>query len=229
MGTRSRGSHPVPSRPRSAAHTGDRAAAGDGGGRGRPARPPARRTNKGGLRLPGHWSGRSADRRAPSELFEPGRDSLAIYSFMFPRDPADLSPAPAEGETARLPLAEGPCPSCTALLDQLEGAAEHASQHLNLAASPRRRSSEYWRSPASGQASPAPHLLRGQTTSRLPGRNPRGRPAPKRTVFGATRRDPAFWSSELFYHRRIRAKSAARRHPRAAWNPRPVPRRAQTA
>jgi predicted dithiol-disulfide oxidoreductase (DUF899 family) len=31
-----------------------------------------------------------------------------------------------------LPLAEGPCPSCTALLDQLDGAAEHASQHVNL-------------------------------------------------------------------------------------------------
>jgi predicted dithiol-disulfide oxidoreductase (DUF899 family) len=29
--------------------------------------------------------------------------------------------------------AEGPCPSCTALLDQLDGAAEHASQRINLA------------------------------------------------------------------------------------------------
>jgi predicted dithiol-disulfide oxidoreductase (DUF899 family) len=68
-----------------------------------------------------------------SELFEHGRDSLAIYSFMFPRDPADQTPGPREGETARLPLAEGPCPSCVALLDQLDGAAEHASQHANLA------------------------------------------------------------------------------------------------
>jgi predicted dithiol-disulfide oxidoreductase (DUF899 family) len=68
-----------------------------------------------------------------SELFAPGKDSLAIYSFMFPRDPGDDSPGPASGRTARLPLHEGPCPSCTALLDQLDGAAEHASQHLNLA------------------------------------------------------------------------------------------------
>jgi predicted dithiol-disulfide oxidoreductase (DUF899 family) len=68
-----------------------------------------------------------------SELFEPGRDSLVIYSFMFPRDPGDQTPGPLAGETARLPLAEGPCPSCTAFLDQLDGAAEHASQHLNLA------------------------------------------------------------------------------------------------
>jgi predicted dithiol-disulfide oxidoreductase (DUF899 family) len=68
-----------------------------------------------------------------SELFAPGKDSLVIYSFMFPRDPGDESPGPTSGQTAELPLAEGPCPSCTALLDQLDGAAEHASQHVNLA------------------------------------------------------------------------------------------------
>ena len=68
-----------------------------------------------------------------SELFAPAWDSLAIYSFMFPRDPGDDSPGPATGDTALLPLHEGPCPSCTALIDQLEGAAEHASQHVNLA------------------------------------------------------------------------------------------------
>ncbi len=68
-----------------------------------------------------------------SELFEPGKDSLILYSFMFPRDPGDPTPGPPDGETALLPLAEGPCPSCAALLDQLNGAAEHASQHVNLA------------------------------------------------------------------------------------------------
>jgi predicted dithiol-disulfide oxidoreductase (DUF899 family) len=68
-----------------------------------------------------------------SELFEPGKDSLVIYSFMFPRDPGDQTPGPAGGATANLPLAEGPCPSCTALLDQLDGAAEHAGQRVNLA------------------------------------------------------------------------------------------------
>jgi predicted dithiol-disulfide oxidoreductase (DUF899 family) len=68
-----------------------------------------------------------------SELFEPGKDSLVIYDFMFPRNPADKRPGPRSGRTARLPLEEGPCPSCTALLDQLDGAAEHATQHINLA------------------------------------------------------------------------------------------------
>jgi predicted dithiol-disulfide oxidoreductase (DUF899 family) len=68
-----------------------------------------------------------------SELFEAGKDSLVIYSFMFPRDPGDTRPGPRNGTTALLPLAEGPCPSCTALLDQLDGAVEHAAQHINLA------------------------------------------------------------------------------------------------
>jgi predicted dithiol-disulfide oxidoreductase (DUF899 family) len=70
-----------------------------------------------------------------SELFAPGQDSLVIYSMMFPRASDDDSPGPATGETALLPLAEGPCPSCTAFLDQLDGAAEHAAQRVNLAVS----------------------------------------------------------------------------------------------
>jgi predicted dithiol-disulfide oxidoreductase (DUF899 family) len=68
-----------------------------------------------------------------SELFAPGRDSLVIYNFMFPRGYGPPRPGPTSGETARLPLEEGPCPSCVALLDQLDGAAEHAHQRLNLA------------------------------------------------------------------------------------------------
>ena len=67
-----------------------------------------------------------------SDLFTAGKQSLVIYSFMFPRDPDDDSPGPTTGRTALLPLREGPCPSCTALLDQLDGAAEHVGQHLNL-------------------------------------------------------------------------------------------------
>jgi predicted dithiol-disulfide oxidoreductase (DUF899 family) len=58
-----------------------------------------------------------------SELFAPGRDSLAIYSFMFPRDPYDDRPGPPDG----------PCASCTALLDQLDGVVEHATQLINFA------------------------------------------------------------------------------------------------
>jgi predicted dithiol-disulfide oxidoreductase (DUF899 family) len=56
-----------------------------------------------------------------------------IYSMMFPRASDDKRPGPHAGQAALLPLAEGPCPSCAAFLDQLDGAAEHASQHVNLA------------------------------------------------------------------------------------------------
>jgi predicted dithiol-disulfide oxidoreductase (DUF899 family) len=93
----------------------------------------ARRALPAGGRVPEDYvfQGASGDVRL-SELFAPGKDSLAIYSFMFPRDPGDDRPGPPAGESALLPLAEGPCPSCVALLDQLDGAAEHVAQQLNL-------------------------------------------------------------------------------------------------
>ena len=97
-----------------------------------------RRLPPGGI-VPGDYAfqgrgmdGDPVDVRLP-ELFAPGKDSLVIYSMMFPRDPGDERPGPQGGQTALLSLAEGPCPSCTALLDQLEGAAEHVSQRVSLA------------------------------------------------------------------------------------------------
>ncbi len=52
-----------------------------------------------------------------SELFAPGKDTLVIYNMMFPRAlDEDL-----------------PCPSCTQFLDSFDGAAEHATQRINLA------------------------------------------------------------------------------------------------
>jgi len=68
-----------------------------------------------------------------SELFAPGKDTLVVYSFMFPRSSGDTRPGPASGETARLPRAETPCASCTSILDSLDGAARRLAQRLNLA------------------------------------------------------------------------------------------------
>jgi predicted dithiol-disulfide oxidoreductase (DUF899 family) len=51
-----------------------------------------------------------------SELFGE-HDTLVIYSFMFPRSLAD----------------EGPCPSCTSILDSLDGAAAPLSERVALA------------------------------------------------------------------------------------------------
>lgn len=63
-----------------------------------------------------------------SELFLAGHDSLAIYTFMFPRYPDDERPGPTSHELSGLPLPETPCPSCTALLDQLDATMRHAGR-----------------------------------------------------------------------------------------------------
>jgi predicted dithiol-disulfide oxidoreductase (DUF899 family) len=60
-----------------------------------------------------------------SDLFRDGTDTLLIYNYMFPRYKTDSREAAASGETARLPKAEQPCPSCTALIDQLDAATPH--------------------------------------------------------------------------------------------------------
>ena len=60
-----------------------------------------------------------------SELFRPGTDTLILYHYMFPRHPSDKRQGPSGGPMARLPVEEGPCPSCTALLDNWEGAVPH--------------------------------------------------------------------------------------------------------
>jgi predicted dithiol-disulfide oxidoreductase (DUF899 family) len=67
-----------------------------------------------------------------SELFAPGKDSLLIYSAMFPRDPADDRPGPHSGRSAALALEDGPCPSCVGFIDSLDGAAEHFSERSRL-------------------------------------------------------------------------------------------------
>ncbi|HEX6509881.1 MAG TPA: DUF899 family protein, partial [Chloroflexota bacterium] len=51
-----------------------------------------------------------------SELFVPGKDTLVIYNFMFPRALDD----------------EQPCPHCTSMLDALDGAAQHITQRVNF-------------------------------------------------------------------------------------------------
>jgi predicted dithiol-disulfide oxidoreductase (DUF899 family) len=137
-----------------------------------------------------------------SELFAPGHDSLVVYSAMFPRDPSDERPGAAAGETACLHLADSPCPSCTALLDQLEGAAEHVGQHTNLviaAKAPLERLLAFadergWRRLrlVSSAASSYNRDYHGETAE--------GWQRPMLNVFG---RDGAeirhFWGSELLY------------------------------
>jgi predicted dithiol-disulfide oxidoreductase (DUF899 family) len=138
-----------------------------------------------------------------SDLFAPGKDSLAIYSFMFPRDPQDDRPGPVrEPETGKLPLAEGPCPSCVSLLDQLDGMVEHASQTMNFAVvakSPLDRLSTWKRERGWRRL----RLLSSAGNSYNPdylAETPEGAQRPMLNVFhrdGETIRH--FWGSELFY------------------------------
>jgi predicted dithiol-disulfide oxidoreductase (DUF899 family) len=67
-----------------------------------------------------------------SELFALGKNTLVVYHFMFPRHPTDNRSGPETGTTAELPLLDGPCASCTALLDQLDGAVPHVEQKVNF-------------------------------------------------------------------------------------------------
>jgi predicted dithiol-disulfide oxidoreductase (DUF899 family) len=55
-----------------------------------------------------------------SELFDDGKDTLFLYNFMF---------IPGN---AGLPL-EGACPSCTSIIDAVDGEAPHIVQRINLA------------------------------------------------------------------------------------------------
>ena len=59
-----------------------------------------------------------------SELFR-GGDTLMLYHYMFPRHAHDNRPGPTTGAMAHVPLADSPCPSCTALIDMWEGTMPH--------------------------------------------------------------------------------------------------------
>jgi len=60
-----------------------------------------------------------------SDLFAPGKGSLILYNMMFPRHPQETRDVATSGGTAKLARPDQPCPSCTALLDQFDGAVGH--------------------------------------------------------------------------------------------------------
>jgi predicted dithiol-disulfide oxidoreductase (DUF899 family) len=52
-----------------------------------------------------------------SELFAPAKDTLFLYNFMFPESLES----------------DAPCPSCTSIIDAVDGAARHITQRVNFA------------------------------------------------------------------------------------------------
>ena len=51
-----------------------------------------------------------------TELFAPGKDTLFLYNFMFPERVDRMTP----------------CPSCTSIIDAIDGAARHVVQRINF-------------------------------------------------------------------------------------------------
>jgi predicted dithiol-disulfide oxidoreductase (DUF899 family) len=52
-----------------------------------------------------------------SDLFAPGKGSLFVYNFMFPERVGSMTP----------------CPSCTSIIDAIDGASRHVVQRVNFA------------------------------------------------------------------------------------------------
>jgi predicted dithiol-disulfide oxidoreductase (DUF899 family) len=123
-----------------------------------------------------------------SELFEGGKDTLFLYSHMF---------IPGK---KRLPLEQG-CPSCTSIIDAIDGAAPHISQPINFAVVAR-VPIEQFRAHAQARGWSHARLLSSanNTYNRdYQAESPDGEQMPMATVFA--RRDGKihhFWSSELF-------------------------------
>ena len=124
-----------------------------------------------------------------SELFADGKDTLFLYSFMIVK--------PEQG----LPFV-GPCPSCTSIIDGIDGAVPHVTERINFAIAARPPIEEFR---AHGQR-------RGWRNARLLSSAPStynrdygaeddaGNQWPLATVFA--RRDDGIhhcWSSELWF------------------------------
>jgi predicted dithiol-disulfide oxidoreductase (DUF899 family) len=133
-------------------------------------------------------AGRSAARPVRlSELFADGKDTLFLYSHMF---------IPGK---AGLPLEQG-CPSCTSIIDTMDGAVPHITQRINFAVVAK-APIEQFRAHAKSRGWRHARLLSSANNTYnhdYHAEGPDGQD-PMATVF--TRRDGKirhFWSSELY-------------------------------
>jgi predicted dithiol-disulfide oxidoreductase (DUF899 family) len=134
-----------------------------------------------------------------SELFEDGRDTLFLYSFMY---------IPGE---AGLQL-EGPCPDCTSIIDALAGEAPHIMQRVNLAVAAKAPIEQFREHARSKGWDHIRTLSSANSTYNRDyhAETPDGAQRPVASVF--VRRNGAihhFWSSELMF-----AASEPGQHPR---------------
>jgi predicted dithiol-disulfide oxidoreductase (DUF899 family) len=124
-----------------------------------------------------------------SELFEDGKDTLVLYSFMFIPDEAGN------------PLGAA-CPACTSIIDAVDGQAPHLTQLINLAVAAK-VPIEQFREHARTRGWRHIRLLSAANTTYnrdYHSETPAGAQRPIATVFA--RRDGRihhFWSSELAF------------------------------
>jgi predicted dithiol-disulfide oxidoreductase (DUF899 family) len=138
-----------------------------------------------------------------SELFR-GGDTLMVYHYMFPRHSQDKRPGPSHGPLADAALEEGPCPSCTALIDMWEGSMPHfeglGGNLVIVAKAPIQKVAAFARERGWKHA----RLLSASSNTfrrDYGGEGSDGEPFPIMTVF---RRDPGgairlHWASELLF------------------------------
>jgi hypothetical protein len=158
-----------------------------------------------------------------SELFAPGKNSLVIYSMMFPRAADDDSPGPPGGQTALLPLAQGPVP----VVHRPARSAGWRGRSRRPVRQPRGR--------REGAAQPPPRLRRRTRLAasapavlgrhhlqpRLLGRDRRRRPAADAERVSPRRADdpPLLGLGAVLRSGRPWARTPPRRHHRAAVEP----------
>jgi len=123
-----------------------------------------------------------------SELFADGKDTLFLYSHMF-----------IPGKKG-LPLEEG-CPSCTAIIDAIDGEVPHITQRINFAVVAR-PPIERFRAHAQSRGWRHARLLSSANNTYNPdyqAESPGGDQMPMATVFARRGGEiHHFWSSELF-------------------------------
>lgn len=124
-----------------------------------------------------------------SELFEDGKDTLYLYSHMF---------IPGK---AGLPLEEA-CPSCTSIIDGVDGEVPHITRQINFAVVAK-APIEQFRAHAQARGWRHVRLLSSASTTYnidYQAERPDGRQAPIATVFArGAGKIRHFWSSELMF------------------------------
>jgi predicted dithiol-disulfide oxidoreductase (DUF899 family) len=126
-----------------------------------------------------------------SELFEDGKDTLYLYSFMFVPESQGLGFV-------------GPCPSCTSIIDGIDGQVPHVTQRISFAAAAIGPIDElHAHARSRGWRNVRFLSTRGSTYNRdYRAAEENGDQWPVATVF--VRRDGKihhFWTSELFFIR----------------------------